>query len=511
MSLLPSDPLHVSSFDLCCVLKSLKKGSPGPDGIPFWVLRDYNFILSPALTFLCQLSISKGEVPSCLKKAFITPIPKCEKPAISDYRPISILQTLSKVLERIVYKKWLSPLSPTLKPNQFAFIPRLGQGTTCALTYLVHQILSFLDTPGAIRLVSIDMKKAFDRIPHTVILQSIISKGASKELVKWIQSYLTGRTQSVKSNGVFSDWFVAHSGVPQGSVLAPLLFAFAIDNLEPKYDNSMLIKFADDICLLHFIRNSNEDNLQDQLNHISNWCCSNGLSLNASKTKVLNFQTKSSLSFHNILDPMTQTTIEALHSIKLLGIVIDDRLTWNEHIKHVLSKVRKRVYFLHALKQAKAHSSILSHVYCAIIRSVMTYSFPAWCNISITRFKTLIQFEKRLKRMFSFNTKKVIEDYSNTICSTLAKKASDKKHPLHVIFDHSESHYSTRLKTFPIVKSGRRLNVLESLLLSSPNFPFSLAFSFFHQENFLIVFLPCLYVYCITLSVACFLSFYRQV
>ena len=449
---LPSNPLRISLTDVLNVLKSLKNGSPGPDGIPSWVLRDYSVAISPALTHIYQQSISTREVPSCLKRAFITPIPKCEKPTISDYRPISILPTATKVLEKIVYKRWLSPLSSKIGPNQFAFVPRQGQGTVCALTYVVHEILSFLDRPGAVRLVTIDMKKAFDRIPHDVILKNLISKGASKELIKWITSYLSGRVQAVKSNCALSDWFESPSGVPQGSVLAPLLFAFAIDNLQPKYDNSKIVKFADDICLLHFIRDNNDDHLQEEFNHVSNWCITNGLFLNTSKTKVMNFQTKNSLSINLIHDPVNNAVIEAIHSIKLLGIFIDDKLTWNEQIKHILCKIRKRVYFLHALRQSKAPISIMSHVYCALVRSVMSYSFPAWCNVSATRFKNITQFEKRLKRMFNLRIVTDVEDHCNTMCKRLANKASDENHPLHCIYDRTATRYSSRFK-----KSNRKI------------------------------------------------------
>ena len=446
-SILPSHPMHISSSDVNSVLHGMKKSSPGPDQIPSWVLRDNSDTLSQIVTHICHLSFSSGVVPSNLKKAYITPIPKCQRPTLSDYRPISILPCLSKVIEKLVHKKWLSPLSSKLGPEQFAFIPRLGQGTTCALTYIMHQILSFLDNPGAVRLVSIDMKKAFDRIPHHVILESLISKGATKELVTWIKSYLTGRKQSVKINNKFSNWIEAKSGVPQGSVLAPLLFAFTIDNLEPKHTNSMIIKFADDVCLLHFIRNCSDDHLQDELNHISSWCSSNGLALNASKTKVMNFQTKNSLIFTPIYDPATNVFIEALHSIKLLGIIIDDRFTWKEHVNQILSKLRKRVYFLHALRQANASTTILSRVYEALVRSVMTYAFPAWCNVSATRFRSLLQFEKRLKKVFRFHTDTTLEECCKTMCSRLAIKAYDKNHPLNAIYDVSASRYSSRLGT----------------------------------------------------------------
>ena len=117
---------------------SLKKGSPGLDGIPFWLLRDFADVLCVPLFHICNLSISSGVVPLCFKEAYITPIQKVPKPSLNDCRPIYLLPICAKVLEKLVLKHWLHTHSAKIGDLQFAFLSRKGQGTTSALTYLVH-------------------------------------------------------------------------------------------------------------------------------------------------------------------------------------------------------------------------------------------------------------------------------------------------------------------------------------------------------------------------------------
>ena len=127
-------------------------------------------LLAPCILHICNLSVSLGIVPDAFKMSYVIPIPKCKNSTVTDFRPISILPVLLKVLEKIVLRMWLSPLASKVSPNQFAFLPRSGQAISAALTYIMKRVLSFLDTPGAVRLLAIDFCKAFDKIPHNSIL-----------------------------------------------------------------------------------------------------------------------------------------------------------------------------------------------------------------------------------------------------------------------------------------------------------------------------------------------------
>ena len=366
--------------------------------------------------------MSAGVFPEILKRAHIIPVPKCHNPSIDDFRPISMISCVAKIIEKIALKKWLFTIVPKIKEDQFAFIPRKGQGTVTALTSLVNRMLSFLDSPGAVRILMIDYSKAFDTLPHRIIINALISFNAPTKLVSWVSSYLENRTQCVRIKDNISSTYIPTSGVPQGGVLSPILFALAVDSLNVQCANSCLIKYADDICLLHFVRKEQDDNLTQELEHIISWSSSNGLFFNPQKTKLMNIQTKRSLSLAPVYDTQSNTAIEEVSSAKILGLIIDNKLLWNEHIDYILAKVRKRMYILHTLKQVNAPDCVLWMVYCAIFRSVMSYSYPAWCNISESRYQPLLSFERRVCRMFGITCKINFSNFCLSLCQRLAKK-----------------------------------------------------------------------------------------
>ena len=238
------------------------------------------------------------------------------------------------------------------------------------------------------RLLMIDFAKAFDRIPHHV-LSSLISKGAPKELVVWLKSYLSLRRQCVRSGLTRSHWFEVKSGVSQGGVLSPVLFAFAIDSLEPKFPNSTIVKFADDVCILHFIRNKDDDHLTDELKHVVSWAGAHGMRINSQKTKVLNWQTKQSLRIQPLSIPCHEgpIPITSVNSASLLGIVLDDKFTWEDHFQCILKTLRNRIHFFYSLKPAHPSPEVFWKVYFSLIRSVAAYAYQAWCNVPLSRLK----------------------------------------------------------------------------------------------------------------------------
>ncbi len=165
-----------SVFQVFDELRRLRRKSSGPDEIPFWVYRDFSWLLAPAITSLFNRCMKCGKVPDCFKKAKVVHIPKCPQPkSVSDFRPISLLPQLSKVFEKMICNSLILPyVVKSVDPAQFAFFPRPGSGTSSALTLLCNRILSFLDSEsGAVRLLSIDFSKAFDKATHDVIYSAM--------------------------------------------------------------------------------------------------------------------------------------------------------------------------------------------------------------------------------------------------------------------------------------------------------------------------------------------------
>ena len=265
-------------------------------------------------------------------------------------------------------------------------------------------------------------------------------------MLRWILSYLSSREQRVKCNGNFSDWFPATSGVPQGGVLAPLLFAAAMDDLEGSFSNTKLVKFADDISVLHFIRKDEDDNLQSEFNHILSWSSLHGMRLNSVKTKVMNFKTKKNINLRELRNIATSTTIEEVSSAKLLGVMLDNKINWQCHLDYILSKARRRIYLLHSLRQiSPLNQRLLRTVYLTMIRPVLSYAYSSWCNIAVTRFQHLIRLENRLCRMFDFSCDENIEQFCHRSSQQLAAKSKSEDHPLNFIYESEERRSSLRI------------------------------------------------------------------
>ncbi len=204
-------------------------------------------------------------MPSSFKLANVVPIPKCNKPqSVTDFRPISLSPVISKIFEKIVVTKYILPfVSRHVSTSQFAYISRPGSGATSALVITYHRIVDFLDKPsGAVRLLSTDFTKAFDKLLHSRIIATCVDFQLPPFVTRWIMSFLTGRKQRVFVNGTTSSWIDVTSGIPQGSTLGPILFCMAVNSLSHICPNSCMVKYADDVSIFHFVRDSSQDQLQ---------------------------------------------------------------------------------------------------------------------------------------------------------------------------------------------------------------------------------------------------------
>ena len=435
---LPSFPLSLSSDEVCSMLRKLKNKASGPDGIPTWMFRDLADLLAPSVTFLFNWSLRVGIVPEIFKLANITPIPKCSAPsATSDFRPISLLPILSKVLERAVAKKWILPyITSSAHMSQYAYLPGVGGGTTVALTHLQHEVLRFLDSSsGSVRILSVDFAKAFDKILHTGVLQSVSKFQIPREAVFWIRSFLSGRFQRVSIKGKFSSWQGVTSGVPQGSVIGPLLFCMFVDDLHSVCDNSSTFKYADDLTILHFIRSSADDRLQLEYENVLRWSTSHSLPINESKCSVLDITTKKSMVNYTPVQVSDGCFLPHTSSISLLGATLADDLKWNAHIEKVLCKASRRLYILRNLKRSNCPPSLILHVYNCVIRSVLLYAYPSWCNLPKTLQEKLLKFERRVFRLVGVTNDATVIDIGERICERLFKKVVGMpNHPLRQCF-----------------------------------------------------------------------------
>ena len=372
-----------------------------------------------------------------------------------------MLPVLSKILEKIVVSHWILPhASPKLSSTQLAYVPGTGKGTTNALILINHMILSFLDKKsGAVRLLAADFSKAFDRLTFNSIVSALVKFGLPRQAVTLLCNFLCGRKQRVRFNGNVSDWSSITSGVPQGSVLGPILFSLVIDSYSPICNNSTCIKFADDVTILHFIRSQSDDFLQCEWTHLESWSESVGLSLNREKSCIMNYITKKSLNIASI-QTNDGASLSTVSSLRLLGVTVSSDFTWNLHVNNIVNKCYKRFFILRNLRRAGCPSSIVHKCYIAFIRSILLYSFPCFCNLPQYLLHKILRVERRAVKYFTDYEFCNFEDATNRICNRLFDNiVKSYDHPLRVMFEERfPTSRNTCVLRAPFAKTSRFLN-----------------------------------------------------
>jgi hypothetical protein len=245
-----------------------------------------------------------------------------------------------------------------------------------ALADLIHNWNSSLETPGkAIRIIFLDYRKAFDLVDHNLVIQKLKSMGVPDFLLKWIQSFLCERQNKVKVGSTFSKSAVYNAGVPQGTLLGPMLFLSHINDLKP---SNNVVKYVDDTTLWEVCAHDGHDStIQQSADEVMSWSSDNRMQLNTDKTKemVIYFGRKPAA-----LAPITMqnSNIERVTTFKLLGVTINNQLTWQEHVHNICQKASQRLYFLTLLRRAGIDPMDIIKVYCSIVRSVLEYAAIIW-------------------------------------------------------------------------------------------------------------------------------------
>lgn len=327
----------------------------GLDDIPAKLLKLAAPYVSFALTHVCNLSLGKGIVPNEWKEARVTPIHKGgSKDDLNNFRPISVLPVISKIIERFVHDKLYSYLQyhNILSNVQSGFRPHHSTQTT--LLDVTDNILKSMDNKKATAIVFLDLRKAFDSVNHDILLKKLKHVGVNDIEFKWFDSYLRGRKQSTIFNGVSSDKKSIDIGVPQGSILGPLLFCIFVNDL-PATLSCKTTLYADDTALMYSCNNVNEmcNMLNENLSKVDSWLKENKLSLNVSKTKYMVCGTKHCIDrFNNMEVKIRNTVIERVESIKYLGVYIDEQLTWDINVTNICKKVSQRIGLISRLRKS---------------------------------------------------------------------------------------------------------------------------------------------------------------
>ena len=319
---------------------------------PTKILKCSSNVISNTLAEIINLSISTGVYPNKLKIAKIVPIFKTDDNTDpSNYRPISLLSNFNRIFEKLIFKRMKSFIAQhnMLSPSQYGFCKTLS--TQHAILDIVSTIQTNMDKRLFSCGVFIDLKKAFDTVDHKILLHKLYHYGFRGVINKWFSSYLQGRTQTTQIDSYISARNDITCGVPQGSVLGPLLFLIYINDIQECSEKLKFFLFADDANILYADKNlrSLELIVNQELCKLYDWITANKLTL---KTKKSNFVIFSPVQRKFTYQPKIMifdneqnknVALECKEFIKYLGILIDSHLTWKHHIDHIAIKISRTI------------------------------------------------------------------------------------------------------------------------------------------------------------------------
>lgn len=395
-------PLTSCSF-VCKYLSTLDVSkATGLDCIGPRLLTKAPQILAPGLTFIINKSLTTGKFPSLWKQAKVNPIFKAgSKQDVNNYRPISILPTLSKIIEKWVNKNLMKYLNQhdLLHQRQSGF--RSCHSTETALIALADSWLRAINEGELVGCVLVDFRKAFDLVDHKLLLEKLRLYKLSNLCLSWFKSYLTNRSQQVVINGNSSKSDDVLYGVPQGSILGPLLFLMFINDLPLtlKHANISVDLYADDTTI-HCNEKDKallEMKLQRALDALKMWCLENGMIINLEKTHlmfIMSRQKRNTLTDNSLSLVLNGLNLQMTSNEKILGVHFDENLIWNNHFKHVSSKISSYLWLLYHIRSFLSVEHRLLF-YNAYIKPHLEYCCVVWGNSSNYNIQLMEKLQRR--------------------------------------------------------------------------------------------------------------------
>jgi hypothetical protein len=392
-------PTDVNELRHIC--KAFKSGkAPGVDNVPTHIIKNSFDLISEPLVKLINLSLSTGVFPDKLKIAQIIPIYKSgESDSVTNYRPISLLTSFSKFFEKVMHNR----LSDFIERYEIIYCCQFGfrknHSTSLALTHLVNKITTAIDRKEVTAGVFLDLSKAFDTLNHEILLAKLQHYGINGLTLKWIKSYLMGRKQFVQIKESRSSEQTIVCGIPQGSILGPLLFILYINDISNASTLTESLIFADDTSIFYSHSDPNylESVMNEELQMFDVWMKCNKLSVNIKKTNYVIFKSSKKKIPHNFIFCYGNEILKQENTTKFLGVYIDQHLTWKDHISHICKKISKSVGIIYRSRFYLSTKTKLS-LYYTLIYPYITYCNIAWSSTYVTNVNRIFYLQKRAVR-----------------------------------------------------------------------------------------------------------------
>ena len=385
--------------------KLCKSKATGLDKISARLLRECADLVASSLCAIFNRSIVSGVFPTEWKSTKVIPLFKQgERSDLNNYRPISIIPVVAKVFERIVYNQFYEYLTVNnlISCNQSGF--RSLHSTATALLEATDNWAFNIDKGNVNAVIFLDLKKAFDTVDHSILLSKLKAYGVGSNSFNWFKSYLDNRMQKCFVNGSLSDSQPLICGIPQGTILGPLLFLLYINDLPNCLANAHPRMYADDTHLT-FASNDVahlEENMNDDLDKITEWLTANNLTLNSSKTEFMLIGSRQRLNTFNRLPSFTidGNSIKQVESTKSLGVYIDENLTWNTHIRHISKKIASCIGTLKRSRSFVPFETLLC-IYNTLVQPHFDYCSVVWGNCNKSLSIKLQKLQNRAARILT--------------------------------------------------------------------------------------------------------------
>lgn len=401
------------------IIMKFKSKQCNTTDVPNFIYKYAIEILSPIIAQLVNESVAVGCFPSCLKHATVIPIyKKGQKYSISNYRPISTLSFLSKIFERVIYSRLINFFDKyeVIVPHQYGFRP--GKSTCDPILRFTDNVYSALNSGNSAMAVFLDFSRAFDTVNHAILLDKLECSGVRGKVLMWFRTYLTGRSQAVRVADSVSRRVDISTGVPQGSILGPLLFNLYINDMCKSSSLLSFLHYADDTTILLTGSNLNSlaTSMTAELSLLDVWLRANILSLNISKTNLMIFSNRRYDDLPNVM--LNNSTIARVDRVQVLGIFIDSRLSFVHHFQHVINKCSRTCAIMRKTSNFVPLKNI-RQIYLCLVYPYLLYCVELWYKSSRTMLVRLERVQNRCVKICSGDARVGADTYRRLNLLTL--------------------------------------------------------------------------------------------